>query len=174
VLLKGYSKVISRPRCNSNFESLHCIVRLNEDIRGALPYLSSLLGGTYIKNPPSVSLKVHGRLIGVHPDRIAINALRDEAAADNVIHWITEQINHAWENRDSIDPDEGMESQGKPVALEILKLLPISNCGKCGHPTCMVFALQAAEGIHDSGDCPSLDPGGRVTLSRYLGQFRPR
>jgi ArsR family metal-binding transcriptional regulator len=95
MLLKGYTKKISKPACNSFFQSLHCIVSLDENIGEVLPYLSALLGGSYIKSPPSVSLKIHGRLIGVHPDHIAINALKDEEEADKVIQWIKDQINNA-------------------------------------------------------------------------------
>jgi len=119
-----------------------------------------------------VSLKVHGRLIGIHPDHIAINALRNEEEADKIIHWIKVQVNEAWDNRDSITPDEGRGKQSKPAVLEIVRLLPRSNCRRCGQPTCMVFALQVAEGILGSEDCPSLDPGGRDTLDVYLGKFR--
>jgi ArsR family metal-binding transcriptional regulator len=55
--------------------------------------------------------------------------------------------------------------------LEILKLLPKTNCGECGQPTCMVFATQVAEGGKDSDDCPTLDRERKTKLARYLGQF---
>lgn len=171
MLLDSYTKMISKPACNSYFQSLHCIVRLNEDIGAVLPYLSALLGGSYIKNPPSVSLKVHGRLIGVHPDRIAINALRDEEEADKVILWIRDQINEAWINRDSIAPDAGSDVQGRAVVIEILRLLPKTNCRKCGQSTCTVFAVQAVEGIRTGEDCPVLAPERREKLDSYLRQF---
>jgi CO dehydrogenase/acetyl-CoA synthase gamma subunit (corrinoid Fe-S protein) len=64
-----------------------------------------------------------------------------------------------------------MENKGKPVVLEILKLLPKSNCQKCGQPTCMVFAIQTAEGIKGADDCPSLEQRSREMLEEYLGGF---
>ncbi len=45
MLLTGYVKKVFRPTCNTSFESVHCIARLNEDISEVLPYLNSLLGG---------------------------------------------------------------------------------------------------------------------------------
>lgn len=171
MLFNGYTRKILKPACNSYFQSLHCIVRPDENMGAVLPYLSALLGGSYIKHPPSVSLKVHGRLIGVHPDHIAINALKDEDEADKVILWIKDRINEAWEIRHSITPDTGMNARKRPVVLDILRLLPKKNCRECGQPTCAVFALQAAEGVRSAEDCPIMDPESREKLDNYLGQF---
>ena len=32
------------------------------------------------------------------------------------------------------------------TGIEIFKLLPKTNCGKCGVPTCLAFAMQLAAG----------------------------
>ena len=56
MLFKHYTKEIFRPECNPNFQSVHCIARLAEDIREVLPYLNAVLGGfSYTKEPPSVT-----------------------------------------------------------------------------------------------------------------------
>ena len=39
-------------------------------------------------------------------------------------------------------------------------------------PTCMVFAVQVAEGAKGPEDCPPLDDANRKRLSSYLGRFR--
>jgi hypothetical protein len=57
MLLKNYTKEIFRPECNPSFQSVHCIARLDEDIREVLPYLNTVLGGThYSADPPSLTL----------------------------------------------------------------------------------------------------------------------
>ena len=67
MLLKSYHKEIFRPECNNSFQSLHCIAHLDEDIGKALPYLNDVLDGdSYIKEPPSITFKTHGRLITIH------------------------------------------------------------------------------------------------------------
>lgn len=82
MLLKSYTKEISRPECNPSFQSLHCIAHLDQDVTEALPYLNAVLGGfEYIRDPPAVTFRVHGKLITVHPREIAVNALRDETEA---------------------------------------------------------------------------------------------
>lgn len=171
MLLTGYREEISRPTCNNTFQSLHCIAHLDEDIGEALPYLNAVLGGdTYIKDPPSVTFKTQGKLITVHPRKIAVNALRDKAEAHHIIEWLKKEINDAWENRDTIVPK--FDGKSKPHILEIYKLLPKTNCRKCGQPTCMMFASLATEGIKGSGDCPEMTENNVNKLQAYLGRYR--
>jgi ArsR family metal-binding transcriptional regulator len=172
MFLKQYQKEIFRPECNPGFQSLHCIAHLDRDIREVLPYLNSALGGhTYTKDPPSVTFKVHGKLITVHPDQIAVNALKDEDEADKILEWLRQEINEAWESRDRIQPS--FEDLSKPQILELLKLLPRTNCRRCGQPTCMVFAILAADGAKGPEDCPALQDPNRSSLKKYLARFRP-
>jgi ArsR family metal-binding transcriptional regulator len=135
-----------------------------------LPYLNAALGGfQYINDPPCVSFKLHGKLIAIHSRKICVNALSEQSEGEKIVEWLQEEINTIWERRDEIQPR--FESSPKPEVLEILRLLPKSNCGECGQPTCMVFAAQVAEGGKDSDDCPPLDGERKTKLARYLGQF---
>jgi ArsR family metal-binding transcriptional regulator len=172
MLLKSYKKEIFRPECNPNFESLHCLAHLVQDVGEALPYLNAVLGGfEYTTNPPSLTLRTQGKIITVHYRTIAINALKDPEEADKIIEWLKREINQAWEHRAKIEPSyTGMP---RPQVLEILKLLPNTNCKKCGQPTCMVFAAQATEGGRTAGDCPELEPGPAWELTAYLAGFFP-
>ncbi|MDZ7832059.1 MAG: (Fe-S)-binding protein [Desulfobacterales bacterium] len=171
MLLKSYQKQIFRPECNPSFQSVHCIARLDEDISAALPYLNAELGGTqYFRDPPAVMLHVHGKIIKVGATEIAINALKDEAEADKILEWLKNEVNRVWAEKDTITPSE--ESRKKPQVFEILKLLPKTNCKKCGLATCMVFAAQAAEGGRGAEDCPEIDPENKEKLDAYLAGFR--
>jgi len=170
MLLKSYSKEIFRPECNPGFESVHCIAHLDQDISEVLPYLNAVLGGfEYLKDPPAVIFRVQGKLITLHGDKIAINALRDEAEADKILEWLKREINEAWEKHDQIRPS--YEGAPKPKVIEILKLLPKTNCRKCGQPTCMVFATRVAEGVKGPEDCPDMDDEKKADLSDYMAQF---
>ena len=171
MLLKGYRKEITRPECRREALSLHCIAHLDQDIGQVLPYLNAKLGGDqYLKDPPSLTFKNRGKLITLHPQMIAINALRDEAEADKILEWLMGEINDTWEKRDEIEPS--FETLEKPKVLEILKLLPKTNCKECGQPTCMVFAAQVAEGGRGPEDCPVLDEEDRMKLENYMNSFR--
>ena len=170
MLLTSYSKEIFRPECNPSFRSLHCIAHLDQDVTRALPYLNVTLGGfEYLKDPPAVTFRLHGKLITVHPRQIAVNALRDEEEADKILEWMKREINDAWDNREKITPS--YEGAPKPKLLEILKLLPKTNCRECGQPTCMVFATLAAQGVNEEGDCPALNEEKKGLLKTYLSRF---
>ena len=170
MLLTSYRKEVVRPECRPEAESLHCIAHLDQDIAEVIPYLNTVLGGfQFIKDPPSVSFKIHGKLIAVHPRMICVNALRDEEEGDKIVEWLKQEINDTWEHRAEIQPS--FESAPKPKVLEILKLLPKTNCRECGQPTCMVFATQVAEGGKGPEDCPPLTGENKTRLEAYLDQF---
>ncbi|MBA4368384.1 MAG: Fe-S cluster protein [Desulfobacterium sp.] len=170
MLLKSYHKRIFRAECNPGFESLHCIAQLEQDVSLALPYLNAELGGfEYLKDPPAVTFKTHGRLITVQGREIAVNALKDEAEADKILEWLKQEINAAWEKREEIEPSE--KGLPKPKIIEILKCLPKTNCMACGAATCMVFATQVAEGAKGPDDCPSLNGSEKNRLNEYLAGF---
>jgi ArsR family metal-binding transcriptional regulator len=169
-LLQSYRKEMFRPECNPSFQSLHCHAHLEQDVGPALPYLNAVLGGfEYFSDPPSLTLRVQGKIIGVHPRLIAINALKDEDEADKILAWLMREINQAWQDRQNIEPC--YQGQPRPQLLEILKLLPRGNCKKCGQPTCMVFAAQAMEGGKGAGDCPELGQAQAEALGNYLARF---
>ena len=170
MLLKGYRKEIFRPGCNPQFQSLHCIAHLDQDVNEVLPFLNSVLGGhQYLKDPPALTLKVHGKLITLHPREIAINALKNEGEADKILEWLKQEINETWRKRYTIEPS--FETPDQPRIFEILKLLPRTNCGECGQATCMVFASLVAQGVKGAVDCPPLDEHNRGKITKYLKQF---
>ncbi len=51
------------------------------------------------------------------------------------------------------------------TGIEIYKLLPKTNCGKCGVPTCLAFAMQLAAGKADLAACPTVSEETKSKLS---------
>ena len=171
MLLKNCTKEIFRPEYNPSFQSLHCIAHLEQDVSKTLPYLNASLGGfEYLKDPTALTFRVNGKIITVHPRQIAVNALKDEVEADKILKWLQREINKAWEKRDQIELK--YEATPKPKLLEILRLLPLTNCRECGQPTCMVLAAKIAEGAKGPEDCPPLKERKRMKLQEYISQFQ--
>jgi len=170
MLLKSYRLEIFNSKCQPGAMSVHCFAHLDQDVSETLPYLNSVLGGfEYIKLPASVTFKIHGKLITVHGNKIAVNALKDEKEAKKIIEWLKHEINDAWNKKDEINPC--YEGLPRPQVIEILKLLPKTNCRECGVPTCMVFAAQMAEEIKGIKDCSQLDYLSKKKLETYLDTF---
>jgi acetyl-CoA decarbonylase/synthase, CODH/ACS complex subunit gamma len=51
------------------------------------------------------------------------------------------------------------------TGIEIFKLLPKTNCGKCGVPTCLAFAMQLAAGKAELSACPTVSEETKAQLS---------
>ena len=171
MLLNNYRMEIFNNECMPSAMSVQCFAHMDEDVGQALPYLNaSLSGHTYTQDPPSVTFKVHGKLITVHSNKIAINAIKDEEEATKIIEWLKREINAVWENRGEIEPS--YESAPIPKVFEILKLLPKTNCRECGAPTCMVFATLVAEGAKDASNCPPMGKEDKKKLTAYMEPFR--
>lgn len=52
-----------------------------------------------------------------------------------------------------------------PSGIEILKLLPKTNCGDCGQPTCLAFAMNIAAGKMELAACPHVSEEARAALA---------
>lgn len=170
MLLESYRLEIFNSECNPAAMSVQCMAHLDQDVSAALPYLNASLGGfAYIPDPPAVTFRSQGKLITVHGRKIAVNALRDEAQARQIVEWLKREINAAWDNRAAIVPSTA--AAPRPQVLAILKILPRTNCRACGVPTCLVFATRLAEGAAGPADCPPLAPEGRQALEDYLRPF---
>lgn len=171
MLLETYRLEIFNSKCQPGAMGVHCFAHLDQDVSAALPYLNAVLGGfEYLKSPPSVTFKAQGKLITVHGDKIAVNALKDEEEARKIVEWLKREINEAWEKKDEITPS--YESAPRPKLIEILKLLPNkTGCRECKEPTCMVFATKVAEGSKGADDCPQLNPEKKEKLNQYMEIF---
>lgn len=171
MLLKAYHKTIFRSKCNASAQTVHCHADLDQDVSEALPYLNAVIGGdTFIVDPPSVTFRTSGKLITVHGRKIAINALKDEQEADKILGWLKHEINSVWENRHTITPST--QGAPKPKLIEILKYLPKTNCGKCGDPTCMVFAARVTEGVKASDQCTDIEEAEKRQIETYMASFK--
>lgn len=172
MLLKNYTKEIFRSKCNTEAQSLHCFAHLEQDVSKVIPYLNAELeGDSFTRDPPSVTFKAHGKLIAVHPDKIAVNALKDEVEAEKICEWLRKEINAIWDRRDEIEPK--FSARTRPQLINILKLLPNrADCAKeCGSPTCMVLASLVVEGAASPEDCPHVEQENLDLLQEYLSRF---
>ena len=147
---------IFRPKCDSTKEVLHSIATFDVDISPAFPYINAELGGwDYDQKNQVLLLKLSaGKWITLHAKEIAIRGARDMEESHALLKWIQGQINDIYERRDQIEPR--YTSQAGLKVMEILKLLPMTNCKACGYATCMAYAAALREGEISLQDCPPL------------------
>ena len=170
MLLKEYRLEIFNSKCQPGAMGVHCFAHLEQDVSCALPYLNSVLGGfEYLEDPPAVTFKAQGKLITVHGNKIAVNALKNEDEARKIVEWLKREINDAWDKRNEIEPS--CQGAPRPKIIEILKLLPKTNCRECGEPTCMVLATKVAEGAKGPENCSQLNEEQHNKLFDYMKAF---
>jgi ArsR family metal-binding transcriptional regulator len=147
---------IFRPKCDASKEVLHSIATFEADISPAFPYLNAELGGwDYDQQNQVLLLKLSaGKWITLQPHELAIRGARDMEESHALLAWIKGQINDLYQRRDQITPR--YVSQAGLKVMEILKLLPMTNCKACGYPTCMAYAAALREGEISLEDCPPL------------------
>jgi ArsR family metal-binding transcriptional regulator len=147
---------IFRPKCDPSKELLHAIGDFAADIAPVLPYLNAELGGwDYDAVNHVLLLKLsQGKWITLHRRRIAIRGCRDMEEAHALLKWIQGQINEVYERREEITPR--YTGQAGLKVMDILKLLPMTNCKVCGYATCMAYAAALREGEISLNDCPPL------------------
>ena len=152
--IKNYE--IFRPKCDYTKEILHSIAKFEADISPVFPYLNTELGGfDYDAKNQVLLLRLSaGKGITLQPHEIAIRGARDIEEAEALLKWIQGQINEVYERREEIEPR--YSSQAGLKVMDILKLLPLTNCKVCGYATCMAYAAALREGEISLQDCPPL------------------
>jgi len=155
MLLNEYQLRIVLPECNFSAETVNSIVILSDDISEVLPYLNTVLKGfQYSDEEKILTVKRKGHLITFRPRQIAITKLEDDKEAREVMEELKQIVNEAYANRGQIKPS--YTSIPIPRPTDIYKLLPGTNCKKCGVPTCFAFAFKLTNNELDWKQCPLL------------------
>jgi len=139
----------------SDPQKLHAEISVGKDLGLLIPFMASLIkGGAYRPDVPSLAVEEGHRIIVFFPGEIIISR------ADNLLDfWINvrrsiDLICEAQEKRSFLVPV--VEPRHGISAIEIFRRLPATNCGQCGKPNCMEFAVAVFTGKTDPEDCPSL------------------
>lgn len=114
---------------------------IDTDISEILPYLNATIkGAIYSHKGLSLTIVKDGRIITLYPRQIYGGKINDPEDARNIIKWLKELINKTYRDKDTIKPN--YERQNRIGPLDIYKLLPGTNCKKCGETSCLAFAVK--------------------------------
>ncbi|GAB4278705.1 MAG: (Fe-S)-binding protein [Deferrisomatales bacterium] len=166
-LIETYDLDVFSPPCDPGAERYAAKARLSVDISDALPYLNATLrGAVYHKAASALTWTKGGRKVAFHPREIAISNLEDREQAAAEIRKIVDLVNRTWARRGEITPDES--TRRAPSAIEVYKLLPGTNCKRCGEASCFAYAVKLAAGQQDLEHCPPLFEGPYAEQRRRL------
>ena len=155
MLLKSYTLRIVPPEHLSLAHTVNAIAELSDDVSEALPYLNTIVKGCcYHPEARALGFVKDGKRITLYPKQIMVTDLKDEREARRVLESVKQLINGAYARRGAIDRSYLMGDEG--TVLTVYRLLPGTNCQKCGEPTCLHFAIKLAKKKANVNDCTPL------------------
>ncbi len=129
--------------------------RLNEDAQSLFPYLNAVAERAELHQSPRFIRFVYGdRLIALYPRAGLISPVEDRDEAVLLLDGFMGFLNDIRSRRDEIIPNHRIHR--RVSVLNILKLLPKTNCGECGYASCMAFAAALSLQETVPAKCPHL------------------
>jgi ArsR family metal-binding transcriptional regulator len=127
--------------CIADPMKIRVIAEISEEIQEVFPYLNAVLKGCIYNHPANtLTIRKDQKLITLHALHITLAKIEDENEAEELLRWLKDLINETYEKRSQIEPNYSMAAELK--ALDLFKLLPVTNCKKCGEPSCLAFAVK--------------------------------
>jgi ArsR family metal-binding transcriptional regulator len=155
MLIDRYKLEIFTPPCDPGAERYAAKALLDVDISPVLPYLNATLrGAVYHQQAKALTWKKAGHNIAFHAHEIATSNVADRDVAVQELDGLVALVNRTWARRDEIEPSHA--TQQRPAPMSVFRLLPQTNCRRCGEPTCFTFALKLIAGQKHLPECPLL------------------
>lgn len=129
--------------------------KLDQDVRSLFSYINAELDDAlYFENPEHVRFLFDGYRCYLYTNVIVAHFFESKMAAKDFIACLIDFLNDIYNQKDTIRPNYDQIKQ-VPI-IDILKILPKTNCQKCGYLTCMAFAAAMNKGKVAVDKCPSL------------------
>lgn len=129
--------------------------RLDQNVSFLFPYINALRDDALCYDQPEhVRFLFNGYRCFLYPDLVAAHFFENKAAAKGFIADLIDFLNNIDAQKNRIRPN--FEKIKQVPVIDILRLLPKTNCRECGFLTCMAFAAAVARGKTMADKCPSL------------------
>lgn len=129
--------------------------RLDQDVRHLFPYINAALDdAVYYEQPEHVRFLFDGYRCLLYPNSAAAHFFESKIAAKDFIACLIDFLNDIYNQKENIRPNYDQIKQ-VPI-IDILKVLPRTNCRECDYLTCMAFAAALIKGKVVADKCPSL------------------
>jgi DNA-binding CsgD family transcriptional regulator/ArsR family metal-binding transcriptional regulator len=175
MLITGYSDlsltrggILQDLSCDLNWGAYF---KFDNDIRELFPFINGNVANVrYQLRPLHVQFIYNEVACTLYPIEAMVAPLRGQAHADDYIEGLIVFLNDLYEKRDTLTPSHKVYQ--RPVSVvEIVKMLPLTNCRNCGYPTCMAFAAAIRKGNARPEDCP--DFAEPISIRKVYPVFGP-
>lgn len=137
---------------------------INNDVSPLFPYLNAVAERAELHQaPPFIRFLYKDCFCVLYPKAGILSAVEDRPHAMVLLETLFCFLNGISSRRDEITPDPRIHK--RVSVLNILRLLPKTNCGQCGLPSCMAFAASLSLQESSPEKCPHiLSPLGEQAL----------
>ncbi len=154
-LIEDYEIKLVEPECVPGAGRYGVELSLPNDISAVFPYLNTVMANArYDHENRTLVLREPNQAYAFRPKEIRIARANDFSQARQLAADLVEKVNRVWQERDKITPR--LTERKIPAVMDIYKLLPRTNCRKCGYATCMAYAADLSQGMTQLGECPPL------------------
>ncbi len=163
-------KVIETAPCLANKERFKITARASVNLTEMLPYLNAILDKpNYQESSNSLRFLSGINEITIQEDKIGIVRVANLTQAYELLDWVKDLINDAYESKSEITPN--YESRKQPGVLQVYNALPKTNCKKCGEQSCMAFAAKLSKFDAEIDQCPPLSEPKYAGLRKKLTEI---
>ncbi len=168
-LIGRFDMQMEAPGCTPGASWWGVKISLDNDISEVFPYLNAELNDADYNHKARVLLwdGNKGFRCAFRPNEIAIAPIENRDVAEGLCDEIISMVCNIWSRRHEIEPDHTGKAP-LPNMLQLLRLLPGTNCKDCGRATCMAFAAELMKKQTELSGCPHLDQGKSDQLARIL------
>lgn len=163
----GSARIMVLAPCLADKNKLRMVAHISGNLSEVFPYMNSVFNNAVYNPHANYLLYSDGyRRITLYPQKIALAKVDDIFDGWRLLESVYRSANDLWSQKENITPK--YESRRKPTVLEIFKLLPQTNCGKCGHPSCLAFAVKLNGGEGEITMCRPVFEGDYLHLQQEL------
>jgi len=145
---------MAKPGSNGG-ASVMMIFSFGEDLSFLFPYINAVAKEAELyEKPDLIRFVFNDAYCVLYPEKCIASPLKDRESAKQLREKIIEFLNDILERKNEIVPKFKV-FQPIPVT-EIIKLLPGTNCKKCGYNTCLTFAAMLSKQKTHPGKCPHI------------------
>jgi DNA-binding CsgD family transcriptional regulator/ArsR family metal-binding transcriptional regulator len=131
--------------------------RMEENIERLFPYIHAEAERAVLSaKPPFIRFVLDRTLCILYPDRGLATPFEDRSAATRFVDRLVQFLKEILAKARAITPKYALTQ--RVSAIEVLKLLPKTNCRECGFPSCLAFAAMLSLQRTDPHRCPYMVP----------------
>jgi ArsR family metal-binding transcriptional regulator len=148
MFIKRFSDLtLSKAGVRARFMEGACLgahLRLDNDVSRLFPYINAAVQGARLYDQPDyIHLDMDDVQCTLYPRDVMAVPFENQVLADRFAHHLIDFLNNLYAQKDTVIPDY---KRHKSISVvDILRLLPQTNCRKCAFLTCMAFAAALSQ-----------------------------